>query len=843
MAFDPKEILLKLSTSEKISLLTGLDFWHTVPIPEHDIPKIRLSDGSSGIRGTRWFEGVRGAAIPCGTALAATWDRELLRQAGRLLGKECQAKGVHCWLGPTVNIQRGPLGGRGYESYSEDPHLTGILASEIIRGCEETGVISTIKHFVCNDQEHDKCSLNALVTERALREIYLRPFQIAARDANPRALMTSYNKVNGEHVSESKRLITDVVRGEWGWDPLVMSDWFGTYSIAPALNAGLDLEMPGKTEVRGKLAELAVATRLVSRSILDERAYRVLQFIHQATLTPVSTKEQERDMPEDRKLNRALAQSSVVLLKNDHSILPIPKTLKRIALIGSHMKDAAVHSTGATALEPYYTVHPFDAINEKLPADVHISYEIGAYTHKLLPILDNKLAGNIQLRLYNDPHSVVDRKVIDCIPMRKAFFQLLDYVNSGLNQQIFYGQLLADLRPNTAGLWQFGLAVHGTAKLFLDDELVIDNATAQTPGTTFFNKGTVEETGARQLEAGKTYQVRVEFGSASTSFMVAKEDSSVAFNGGGLRLGTIQSIAPEDAIERAVKAANQADYAVICTGLNGEWESEGFDRDNMDLPDNVNRLIAKVARVCPNTVVVNRTGMPVTMPWASDVPAIMQAWYGGNESGSAIADVLFGDFNPCGKLPVSWPHKLQDNPAYLNFGSTKGRVLFGEDIFVGYRWYDKLKRQPLWSFGHGLSYSTFSFSASSVSLGKAAESEKPSVVASLKVKNTGVLAGAEVLKLYVSAPDSITNRPLKELHGFHKVFLEPGEDLEVSIKVDQYAMAFWDESENQWCVEKGNYQLLIEGSSNEQTKAPQVDVTGCGSYYLEEVRFYWLGMQ
>ncbi|KAI8692508.1 Beta-glucosidase [Fusarium sp. Ph1] len=759
----PAETLEKLALKDKIALLAGADFWHTTAVPEHGIPSVRVADGSSGIRGTRWFEGVRGAALPNGTAFAATWDRKLIRQAGVLLGEECRAKGVHCWLGPTINIQRSPLGGRGYESYSEDPYLTGILASQVIAGCESTGVIATIKHFVCNDQ-------------------------IAARDAPAGAMMASYNKVNGIHVSEDKRLLDDVVRKEWKWNPLIMSDWYGTYSTIAAVKAGLDLEMPGPTLCRGSLLDLAVASQVVKQSPLDDRARRVLEFVDRASKIDVSPTEQGRDFPEDRELNKQLAQNSIVLLKNENNIFPVPKDVRKIALIGSHIKDSSMNSTGATALVPYYTIHPYKAILAKLSSGTEVLYEVGAHTHKMLPLIHGRLIKDLELVLSNQRHSDPARTIAGRIPMSKTFFQLLDY-----------GTLTGDFTPDEDGDWDFGLAVYGLAKFSLDDQVIIDMTEHQKPGESFLKRGSAEEIRTYTVKAGQTYKLHIEFGTASLSPLCDLADGNVNFGGGGARLGAIPHISAKDAIEQAVKAASEAEYAVICTGLSGEWETEGSDRTNasMDLPTNVDELIARVAAVNPRTVVVN-------------------PWDGGNKTGSSIADVLFGDFNPCGKMPISWPKRLQDNPTYLNWGSNGGRVLFGEDIFVGYRWYDAMEIKPLWHFGQGLSYTTFALSNSRLSTEEDFEDGKPHFSVAVTIENSGSVAGAEVLQLYVSALDSTVKRPVRELHGFDKVILQPGEKKEVSIDLDKYAMSYWDEKEDAWCLEKGRYQRTILGSACKQ---------------------------
>jgi len=343
---------------------------------------------------------------------------------------------------------------------------------------------------------------------------------------------------------------------------------FGTYSTIEALSAGLDLEMPGKTLFRGKLAEIAVSSNALNKSVIDKRALQVLEFVEQASRVEVSDRETELNRPEDRDLNRRLAQNSIVLLKNDRQVLPLSRSIRKIALIGSHMKDVSTYSTGATALEPYYSSHPFEAIVEKLPPDVECRYEIGAYTHKMLPLLGERHISDLKLDLFNDPSSLQDRKRVGRISMNKTYFQLLDYVNPDLNADTFYGSMEGTFVPDESGVWIFGMAVHGTAKLLIDDTVVIDNTVDQVQGDTFFRQGTIEKMGDKLMHAGQRYKLRVDFGSASTSSLRELSDGSIEFPGGGVRLGGCLKMDSQALIDKAVEAARDADAVVICTGLN-----------------------------------------------------------------------------------------------------------------------------------------------------------------------------------------------------------------------------------------------------------------------------------
>ena len=477
---------------------------------------------------------------------------------------------------------------------------------------------------------------------------------------------------------------------------MLTSSRFGTYSGVGAINAGLDLEMPGKTRHRGPAVEFAMSSRLIKQSTLDTRAGKVLQFVERASRLKVSPTEGSRDFPEDRQLNRELCASSIVLLKNDKKVLPLPKKIKKVALIGSHIKNSSITGGGSASLEPYYAVSLFDAIKEKLGPDVEIIYEVGAYAHKMLPLIYQQMS-NAVIHFFNEPSSVTDRRCVAKEPLQKTNFQLMDYKNPALNFDLFYGSVEADFTPDISGVWEFGLTVCGTADFYIDDELIIDDSTVQRPGTSFFFKGTAEEFGYKEMVAGKVYKLRIDFGSAATSKI--KTLGTVSFGGGGARLGACPVLDVQETIRKAAKVAAEADCAILCTGLNADWEGEAFDRPNMSLPPNIDELVTSVLKAAPNTVVVNQSGTPVSMPWHPLASSIIQAWYGGNETGNGIADVIFGDFNPCAKLPLSWPKDIHDTPAFLNFGSTKGRVLYGEDVYVGYKYFDKVERAPLFAFG------------------------------------------------------------------------------------------------------------------------------------------------
>ncbi|KAH8815580.1 glycoside hydrolase family 3 protein [Xylogone sp. PMI_703] len=807
---DVEDVLSKLTVEEKISLLSGIDFWHTKALPKYGVPSLRLSDGPNGVRGTRFFNGIRAACFPCGTALGATWDVPLLQEAGVVMGHEAIAKSAHVILGPTINMQRSPLGGRGFESLSEDPVLAGLGAAALVRGIQETGVQATIKHFVCNDQEHERNAVDVKITERALREIYALPFQIVVRDGKPGAFMTAYNKVNGTHVSENPEIVQRILREEWGFKGLVMSDWFGTYSTTGAVKAGLDLEMPGPTVWRANMLGHAVSTGKVPIHILDERARAVLELVNTcaASGVPENGKETTRDTPETAALLRKIGGDSIVLMKNEGGLLPLSKE-KKTLIVGPNAKIATYHGGGSASLAAYYAVTPFDGISSKLSQSP--TYTVGCYAHKELPLLGpilktDKGEAGVTFRVYNTPPSTQNRELCDEVILTKTEFLLPDYKCDKLTSDLWYADVEGYLTAEETCTFELGICVYGAAKLFIDDKLVIDNETTQKQGTAFFGCATIEEKGTFDFEKGKKYHVKVQFTSAPAS----KLDMAghVAFGGGALRIGGTKILNAEEEIKRAAVLAKEADQVIVCAGLNADWETEGSDRENMNLPGYMDALISAVAAANPHTAVVMQSGTPVRMPWVNEVPALIQAWYGGNETGNAIADVLFGDTNPSAKLPLSFPKRLQDNPAYLSYRSERGRTLYGEDIYVGYRWYESIELPVLFPFGHGLSYTTFAFSDLKV------EKSDERVNVTVSVSNTGKVAGAQVAQVYISQKNPSIRRPVKELKGFKKVFLEPGEKKEVTVEIDlKYAVSFWDEVRNAWIMEKDEYEVLVGDSS------------------------------
>lgn len=631
--------------------VTGTGWWHTTAIDRLSIPSIRLSDGPNGVRGTHFFDSTPSACLPCGTALGSTFDTNLAERIGGLLSDEAHAKGAHVLLGPTINIQRGPLGGRGFESVSEDPILSGIIAGHYVRGVQESGVSATLKHFVCNDMESERMAVDALVTARAMREIYLLPFMIAIEMGQPRAIMTSYGKVNGCHAAENHHILQEILRDEWKWKGLVMSDWYGTYSTSEAINAGLDLEMPGPTRWRGEALSHAVTANKIKKATLDERVRNVLKLIKHGlenTSIPPNAPETQLNTPEHVALLREAAAKSIVLLKNEQNVLPFNPN-KSVAVIGPNANIATYCGGGSAGLRAYKAVTPLEGV-KSLASDVVFSQ--GAYGHQMLPVLGKALRTvdgkqGFSLRFYNDPpkakgitgaRPMLEERILD-----DTYTWFVDYEHPDL-ADIWYAEAEGILTPDKSGEWEFGLSVHGTAELFINGKLVVSNIENQRLGNSFVGCGTVEETGSITLEAGKDYRILVQWGCSKTSKL--KVSGMVDFGQGGLRFSGCPKLDAAAAIQEAVQVAKSVDQVVLCVGTSGEWECEGQDRTTMALPPGTDELVEAVIAANPNTAVVIQSGTPVAMPWVDRANTVLQAWFGGNEGGNGIADVLFGAINP-----------------------------------------------------------------------------------------------------------------------------------------------------------------------------------------------------
>lgn len=794
-----ENLIKQMTLEEKVSLAAGSDFWHTVPIPRLGIGRLKVSDGPNGARGAEWDGALSSACFPCGTALAATWNPDLVRQVGNALADEVHSKGASALLAPTVNIHRSPLGGRNFECYSEDPWLSSRMSVAYITGLQERGVSATLKHFVGNDSEFERNSINSEVGERALREIYLVPFEAAVKEAGTWAIMTAYNRLNGTFAAEHP-LLASLVRGEWGFDGLFMSDWFGTKSTVGSANAGLDLEMPGPALYMGEKLLQAVRSGEVSEKTVEDKARQVLKLASRTGALGQTSEpeEQSLNLPEHQKVARQAAAEAIVLLKNEGNLLPLePSQLKKLAVIGPNAEVTTIQGGGSAGVTPHYRVNFVDGIRAAVREGVEVAYERGCTIEKVAPALDSRLLAEpgLSLEYFADEFAgnPVHRETL------RRGQKLWMSVPESLNPASFSVRGKGRITPRESGTHRLALSSVGRTRLFLNGELLIDNWSDWRPGSTFFGMGSDEQVAEVRLEAGQPYDLTAEFASGAGPF-------------GAVLVGASEPV-PDDLMERAVASAAGADAAIVVVGTNADWETEGVDRTSMALPGRQVEMIERVAAANPRTVVVVNAGSPVEMGWADKVPSVLVSWFGGQEAGNALADVLFGRVNPAGKLPTTFPERLEDHPAFINYPGENGRVVYGEGIFVGYRYYDKKRLPVRFPFGHGLSYTKFDYG----DLRLSAESLRPggTVKISLDVTNTGSRAGQEVVQLYVCDPSARLARPEKELKRFAKVALQPGGKTTVSFDLDLRSLAYWDDARAAWVADAGEFEVLAGGSSQD----------------------------
>ena len=653
MERDLKKIVSEMTLEEKAGMCSGLDFWHLKEVEHLGIPKVMVSDGPHGLRkqdekgdhlGIN--DSIKAVCFPPAVLSACSFDRGLMEEMGKAIGREAQANDVSVVLGPAVNIKRSPLCGRNFEYYSEDPYLAGEIAAAFVKGVQSQHVGTSIKHFAANNQEYRRMSSSSEVDERTLREIYFPAFETAVKKAQPYTFMCSYNQINGTFASENKWLLTDVLRGEWGFKGYVMSDWGAVNDRVKGLEAGLELEMPASGGDNDAMIVKAVKDGALEEKILDQAVERILRIIFEYA---DHRKPQEFTMEKDHEEAQHIAEESMVLLKNENHILPL-KTSEKAAFIGGFARNPRFQGGGSSHINCFKTTNVLDSV----PCDAQVVYAEG------FP---------------------ADRD--------------------------FYDKALAD---------------------------------------------------------------------------------------------------------EAVKAAAEADKAVIFAGLPESFESEGYDRSHMRLPECQNRLITEILKVQPNTVIVLHNGSPVEMPWLGEIKGLLETYLGGQAGGAAAANILYGKINPSGKLAETMPLKLSDNPSYLNFGGGE-KVEYREGISVGYRYYDTKEMDVAFPFGYGLSYTTFAYSNLKLSMEN--PTEKDTVMVSADVTNTGKSAGKEVVQLYIRDLTGSAIRPEKELKGFEKVFLEPGETKTVTMELNKRSFAWYNTELHDWFAASGDYEILVGASSRD----------------------------
>jgi len=663
-----QQLLTELTLEEKAGLCSGLDFWHTKGVERLDIPSVMVTDGPHGLRkqdGESDHIGlnksVPATCFPTASTLASSWDEELLYEVGQALGEECRQEKVAVLLGPGTNIKRSPLCGRNFEYFSEDPYLSGRMATKHIQGVQSEGIGTSLKHYAVNNQETRRMLINTIVDERALREIYLPSFEMAVKEAQPDTVMCAYNQLRGEFCSQNVILLTSILKEEWGYKGFVVTDWGATVDRVKGLTAGLDLEMPGSGGINDKKIVAAVEQDELDMTVLDEAVRRILSVVLSKTKTLEAPYSYDKEA--HHTLARRAAIEGSVLLKNEGSLLPLGKP-KKIAVVGTFAKTPRYQGAGSSLINPSRIDTALEALKNALP-DSELLYAPG----------------------YNP-----------------------------------------------------------------DDDLINQTLIAQ-----------------------------------------------------------------------AVKAAETADVSLIFAGLTEEYESEGFDRTHMRMPESHNTLIKAVAEANPKTVVILSNGAPVEMDWLGQVPAVLESYLGGQASGSAVISLLLGENNPSGKLTETFPLRLEDNPTAPNFPAGPQSVEYRESIYVGYRYFDTSHKEVLFPFGHGLSYTSFEYGELKLSSEKIGVTDELKL--SLTVQNVGNQPGKEVVQLYVRDMESTIFRPDKELKAFKKISLEVGESKTIEFTLSKRAFAYYDVYQKDWIVESGEFELLVGASSR--------DIRQTGTLYVE----------
>ena len=830
---DIDALLSELTLDEKARLTAGEGFFTTAAIERVGIPQIRLTDGPSGARGVEGFAGIGGppsTSILCGSAVGATWDPELATALGALVAREARDRGCRVLLAPTVNLHRSPLAGRNFECYSEDPFLSGRLATGYVQGVQSEGVIATVKHFVGNDAEFERGSISSDIDERTLRELYLLPFEMAVRAGGALAIMTAYNRMNGRWLTQQPEHLMDLLRGEWGFEGLVMSDWFATAVTDESLAAGLDLEMPGPGSRLGATVAAAVADGRVKEADVDAAVRRLLGAFDRigALDEPTPPIQHLPTREEDASLLRRAAADAVVLLKNDGSLPLSPSSLRRVAVIGPHAADPRTMGGGSSAVLPHQPPDLLGALNDSFGADVQIVHAMGAQVELnprpvgagLLTAPEGFAVDVFHgLELVGEP---IQQRHLD-----ELRFVVTRSLGQDWPDDDFSARVRGTVVPAQSGSYDLALAQAGRARLRVDGQLLLDGFAEpmEAGGADFFGRISKDAFVRIELTEGVPVDLELEY---------ARIDTVMAGARVGFRLAD-----DEELLASAVNVAADADVAVVFVGTTEEWESESHDRTTLALPGLQDELVSRVAAANPRTIVVVNAGAPVGMPWVADVAAVMQCWFGGQEMPAALADVLVGAAEPGGRLPTTVPVRLEHSPSHGNFPGENGHVRYAEGLFMGYRGFEHRCIEPLFPFGHGLSYTEFT-------LGEAVPTSTTldpdgAVTVAVQVTNTGTRAGSTVVQGYVAPRQSRLARPLKELKAFSKVQLDPGESTVVELRLDERSFAYWDPGQPDyqdviallqpmflegaqrpslprpagWYVDPGEYDVLVGVSSTD----------------------------
>jgi beta-glucosidase len=780
---DLEGLLGKLDLETKVRLLSGAGVWTTQPVPEIGLRSMTVSDGPIGVRGGTDTELDPSATFPSSSAMAASWDEDLLRRIGGLLAGEAVRKDVDVVLGPTINLHRSPMGGRHFECFSEDPLRSGRLAAADVRGVQECGVGACPTHYVANDSETDRMSVDNRVDERTLRELYLAPFEQVVTDADPWLVMAAYNGVNGAPMTEND-LLTEPLKGEWGFAGVVVSDWDALYHGEPAARAALDLAMPGPDAKWGIALVEAVRAGRVPEDAIDVKVRRLLLLAARAgALDSVEAQKTAPGRIEDSSpVARAAAAAGAVLLRND-GVLPLrPAELARVAVLGPGARDARALGGGSATVPLPYLVTPVAGLTRALAGRAEVVSAVGAaLSENLRSARADELVGDgghaaVRLRwLDADGATVLEQDAGSAILVR-------------ITQEAPAGAVAVEIAtrftPDQDGEWRLGATGFGECALEVDGAVVAEGAQFQEAFDihAVFQRAP-QHAAVVPLRAGQSADVVVRYRWPADAFIFRA----------GLVVGLPLRPADEE-LAHAVELARTSDVAVVVVGTSEDVESEGFDRTSLALPGRQDELVRAVAAVNSRTVVVVNAGAPVELPWRHDVAAVLVSWFPGMEFGNALADVLLGAVEPGGRLPTTWPTALDTAPVTTTT-PTDGRLEYAEGLHIGHRAYLRDGTQPAFWFGHGLGYTTWEWQWI----------EATASTATVRLRNSGDRAGKQVVQVYASRPGSSVERPVRWLAGFAVVTAEPGESVDVPVEIAARSLRHW--TPDGWAVEPGPFVL------------------------------------
>ena len=804
-----------LSLEQKVRLLTGADFWSLHPEPAVGLRRLVVSDGPAGVRGERWDERDTSANVPSPTALAASWDEALVEELGRLLAFESRRKGVDVLLAPTVNLHRTPYGGRHFECFSEDPLLTARIGVAYVRGLQAAGVGATVKHFVANDSETQRMTLDARVGERALGELYLAPFEAIVREAGVWSVMAAYNGVNGQPMTESP-LLRDILHGEWDFDGVVMSDWFATRTTVPSAAAALDLVMPGPAGPWGDALVAAVRAGEVDEATIDDKVVRILRLASRVGAlegSPAGAAPELGDAEVAATLRRAAA-AGFVLARNEGAALPLDRSaLERVAVVGPNALDARTLGGGSATVFPPYTVSPLDGLRAALGESVAVEHGIGVTPSSRIPVAGppwvHPPGGDVPVSRSASSRATAASWAPSNAPAARSPGWARSAPASRVGD-VARVEVHTVVRATEAGTYEIAGSGVGRYRLSVGGEEVFAGELELPPGADIVEGIMIPPQAIHRvaLEAGESVDV-----------VLAHEVGSMTTDVGDLGVTFQLNLLPphgsdDEEIERAVSIARAADVAVVVVGTTAEVESEGFDRADLALPGRQDELVRRVADANPNTVVVVNAGAPVLLPWADEVAAILLAWFPGQEFGNALADVLLGLAEPGGRLPVSWPSSEDGLPSTQ---PVDGVLTYDEGLSIGYRGYDRDGRTPLYPFGHGLGYTDWEL-VSIEAPGRTARS-------TVRLRNTGTRRGKEVVQVYASRDDR-RHRASRPLAGRLRdaSTRTPGEEVTATVTVPPRAFEHWDVEAGRWAVEPGTFRLAAGLSSAAQPVSTEITI-------------------